>query len=288
MARILAPSQQVSFRGIVCDFGEVEHLKRVMSPTLNCAPAFHWALFEALSLAKDVTDAAVPHDDIRFVMNLYHTIARTLGVWTYTHIGHEWQREDFLRSCPEAVEACDMLALEALVNVACCAVKAGDVKELDEASNAISTTRQRRKEEGRSKECIPSELEALCDNVMLWKVLYCYAPDEMPTVSVREVVNFLARPGRERHGAHDTDVLLRQPDQEALLTRKHLPLDQCSAFQLPLPSTSYHKALLEQERFRGWLDMDLLRSLDEGMKTHINNQQKQYGIKVTAFDELLQ
>jgi hypothetical protein len=40
MARILAPSQSVSFKGIVCDFREVEHLKRVMSPTLNCAPAF--------------------------------------------------------------------------------------------------------------------------------------------------------------------------------------------------------------------------------------------------------
>lgn len=69
MARILAPSQTVSFKGIVCDFRQVEHLKRVMSPTLNCAPAFQWALFEALSLAKDVADAAVPHDDIRFVMN---------------------------------------------------------------------------------------------------------------------------------------------------------------------------------------------------------------------------
>ena len=137
MARILAPSQNVSFRGIVCDFRGVEHLKRVMSPTLNCATAFQWAIFEALSLAKDVADAAVPHDDIRFVMNLYHTVARTLGVWTYTHIGYQWQRQDFLRSCPEAVEACDMLALEALANVACCAVKARDVKTLNEASNAI-------------------------------------------------------------------------------------------------------------------------------------------------------
>ena len=135
-------------------------------------------------------------------------------------------------------------------------------------------------------ECIPSELEALSDNVMLWKILYCYQPDETPTV--RNMVTFLARPGRERHPVHDSEVLLCQPDQEALLTPKHLPLDQCSAFQLPLPNTSYHKALLEQERFRGWFDMDLLRSLDKGMKTHINNQQKHYGLKLTAFDELLQ
>jgi hypothetical protein len=131
---------------------------------------------------------------------------------------------------------------------------------------------QRRKDEGRSKECIPSEFEALCDNVMLWKILYCYTPDEMPTVRV--MVLFLARHSRERHQVHDFEVLLRQSDQEALLTPKHLPLDQCSALKPPLPNTSYHKALLEQERFRGWFDMDLLRSLDNGRETHINNQKK--------------
>jgi hypothetical protein len=33
--------------------------------------------------------------------------------------------------------------------------------------------------------------------------------------------------------------------------------------------------------------MDLLRSLPQDLKKEINQQQKQYGIKVTAFDELL-
>ena len=97
-------------------------------------------------------------------------------------------------------------------------------------------------------------------------------------------------PGRERHQDHDIERLLRQPDQEAVLTPKLLPLDQCSAFQLPLPSTSYHKALLEpqKKRFKGWIDMDLIRSLNEGMKQNVNNQQRYWKIKVTDFDELLQ
>ena len=286
MARILAPSQRVSFKGIVCDFEKVESLKQTMSPTLTCFPAFKWGFFEALSTAKDVADAAVPHDAIQFVMNLYHTVARTIGELTFTHTENQYQRQSFLITCPEAVEACDMLALEALVNVACCAVKARDTKELDEASDAIFMSKQRRKREGRDMGCIPSELKALCDNVMLWKILYCGKQPEMPTV--RQMVNYLALPGRGNHQAHDSEVLLRQPDQEAVLTSEHLPLYQCSAFRLPLPSTNYHKALLKQERFKGWLDMDLLRSLDQGMKKHINDLQKQYGIKVTAFDELLQ
>ena len=286
MARILASSQRVSFKGIVCDLEKVESLKQTMSPTLTCFPALKWAFFEALSIAKDVADAAVLHDAIRFVMNLYHTIARTIGVLTYTHAENQYQRQGFLITCPEAVEACDMLALEALVNVACCAVKARDAKELDEASDAIFKSMQRRKREGRNMGCIPSELKALCDNVMLWKILYCGKQGEMPTV--RQMVNYLALPGRGHHQAHDSEVLLRHPDQEAVLSSEHLPLYQCSAFRLPLPSTNYHKALLKQERFKGWLDMDLLRSLDQGLKKHINDLQKHYGIKVTAFDELLQ
>jgi hypothetical protein len=63
---------------------------------------------------------------------------------------------------------------------------------------------------------------------------------------------------------------------------------QCSAFQLPVLLTSLHKPLLEQDRFKGWLDLDLLHSLHEGQKKDINNLQKQFRIKVTAFDELLQ
>ena len=55
-------------------------MKQVMSPTLVCYSAFKWAFLEALSLAKDVADAAVPHDDIKFVMNLYRTTTLTLGV----------------------------------------------------------------------------------------------------------------------------------------------------------------------------------------------------------------
>jgi len=34
--------------------------------------------------------------------------------------------------------------------------------------------------------------------------------------------------------------------------------------------------------------MDIIRSLPDSMKKQINQQQTKYGIKLTAFDELLQ
>lgn len=130
MARILAPSQRVSFKGIVCDLQEVERLKETMSPTLNCFQASKWAFFEGSSLAKDLADTAVSHDDIDFVLSLYHLIAVTLGVCAFTHLAVQSDRRIFLYSCPEAAEACDILILEAWVNVACCAVKAKDMQLL--------------------------------------------------------------------------------------------------------------------------------------------------------------
>lgn len=286
MARILAPSQRVVLKGIVCDLEQVERQKQIMSPTLICYPAFKRAFFEAMSLAKDVVDAAVPYDDISFVMNLYHTIAVTLAVCTYTHFLDQGQRQAFLFTCPETAEACDILKLEALVDKACCAVKARDIKELREASDGIQQSMTRRKAEHRSQEVIPPQLKAHCDSVMLWRKLYFGEECDMPTV--RDAVQDLTVFGHGPHQVHDSEILLRHADQEAVLTRKHLPLDQCSAFQLPLPNISQHGALLKQERFRGWLDMGLLRSLPSGLKKQINQQQEQYGIKVTGFDELLQ
>jgi len=91
MARILCPSQRVTFKGIVCDIPQVERLKQIMSPSLDCGPAFKWAFFEAMSMAKDVADGAVPYDDIKFVMNLYHTLSLTLLVSTYDDA--KWPRK---------------------------------------------------------------------------------------------------------------------------------------------------------------------------------------------------
>jgi hypothetical protein len=287
MARILCSSQRVTFKGIVCDFPQVERLKQIMSPSLSCDPALKWAFFEALSMAKDVADAAVPYDDIKFVMNLFHKISLTLLVCTYTLNDGPAQvaeRRRFLSACPEVAEACDILLLEACVNVAFCAMKARDITVLLEASNDINKSIQRRAAEGGSWD-VPPELELHFYSIMLWKCLYCDVQSAMPTV--RAVAYHLKNYESGPHQTHDSEILSRHPDQGALVTREHLPFEQCSAVQLPLPSLSCHKALMVlQDRFKGWLDMDIIRSLDEGMKKNINSQQKCFRIKVTDFDEL--
>jgi hypothetical protein len=286
MARILAPSQRVSFEGIVFDIQEVERFKQTMSPTLNCIRAFKWTFFEAMSLAKDVADAVLLHDDIEYVMTLYHTIALTLGVFSFIQESLPGQRQAFFAACPEAAEASDILALEALVNAGCSAAKVKDGKVLLQVGEGIQAYMRRRAEENRSWENIPPQLERLCYSVMMWKNLYCGVEGHKATI--REVVEYLTSSTRHPHLAHDASILSRHPDQGALVTRKHLPFNKCSAFQLPLPRTAFHNPLLEQykERFKGWLDLDLLRSLAERQKQDINNLQMRYRIRVTAFDEL--
>lgn len=229
MARILAPSQRVFFKGIVCDFQEVEDLKQAMSPTLNCFPAFQWAFFEALSLAKTVADAAVPHDDIRFMMRLYFHIALTLATFTYTDADNRMmQRRNFRITCPETVEGCDILGLEALVNTACCAVKMGDYSILREAGDRVQAAMKRIAAENGSLKNIPPQLRRLCYSAMMWKNLYCGTNGYQATV--REVVEYLAGSERHPHLAHDSEILLRQPDQEAVATREHLQFNQWRAF----------------------------------------------------------
>lgn len=255
-----------------------------MSPSLNCFSAYKWTFFKAMSLATDVAKAATLNDDIRFVMNLYHRIARTIETLTYTHDTDRVERQGVLMASPEAVEACEILLLECFVNVACCAVKLRDGKALREACEGLRASMQRRSEEGREFRNIPKPLEGLCYSVVVWTKLYCGLDNTLP--AIKDMVTFWTSSDPEPHLAHDSEILLRCSNQTLEVIRRHLPLDQCSAFQLPLPGTPYHKALMEQDRFQGWLDMDLLRLLDDDMKKKVNDIQKYFRIKTTAFDEL--
>jgi hypothetical protein len=284
MACILAPSQRVSFSGNICDFQQVEHLKQLMSPSLSCVPAYNWSRFKTLSLAKDVADATMHLDDIEFTMKLYKILEIAVAVSTHTLRKDATKYRIFLAVSPEASDACDILRLETLVSVACCAIKKRDIGVLRGAGDHIRQVYVRRAEESAERNDIPPELGAHCCSVILWFHLYSGQP--LWDQTIKDAVERLARPGHSHHQVHDSKILLRQPDQEVLVTSEHLPIGQCSAFQLPVPTTSFHKALKEEERFEGWLDKDLLRALDGGMKNNINAQQRMFGIKVTAFEEL--
>lgn len=121
--------------------------------------------------------------------------------------GRQRQRQDFLMACPEIAEACDILALEALVNAGCCAAKARDGKVLREVGEGIQAYIKRRAEENRSWDNIPPQLARHCYSVMMWKKLYCGADGHKATI--REVVEYLTSSDRHPHLVHDAEILLR-------------------------------------------------------------------------------
>lgn len=173
------------------------------------------------------------------------------------------------------------------MSVACCAIKVQQIDVLSMAAESIRDSFHRiAAERAENLDKIPAQLKAYCYSVLLWQHLHRSTVPNRPTI--RTMINHLSVPGHGLHQVHDIEILSRQPDQDPIATLEHLPLEECSAYQLPVPSMSFHKALMEQEKFKDWLDMDPLRSLSEGLKEKIHKQQKQYGIKVTAFDEILQ
>jgi hypothetical protein len=125
MVAILAPSQRVQFTGNICDFAQIEQLKQTMSPSLICLPAYKWALFQTLSQAKDVANAAAQHDDVRFVLEMHKNIVDAILDLTWR--GDPVYRRHLFNSFPEFAVACSVLELEALVIIACGMVKLGEM-----------------------------------------------------------------------------------------------------------------------------------------------------------------
>lgn len=103
MASILAPSQRVRFTGNICDSQQIEHLSRVMSPSLVCLAASKWALFQVLVQAKTIAEIASENDDIGFVQSLHLSIAQRSSKATFKHIPVE--RKFFSTTFPETTEA---------------------------------------------------------------------------------------------------------------------------------------------------------------------------------------
>lgn len=225
-----------------------------MSPGLVCLSAYSWAFFEALSLAKDVADAAVRYDDIEFAMHLLIMVSTTIEAFTHTYEDGAANRQAFLLEASAAAEACEILRLEVMVSVACCAIKVQQIDMLFMAAEAIRDSFHRTAAEDASNlDKIPAQLKAYCYSVLLWQQLHRRTLAYEPTIG--KMIHHLSVPGHGWHQVHDIEILSRQPDQDAIATPEHLPLEECSAYQLPIPSMSFHKTLMEQEKFKGWLDM---------------------------------
>jgi hypothetical protein len=91
------------------------------------------------------------------------------------------------------------------------------------------------------------------------------------------------------HQAHDLALLESLPQQKAILTTENMPFEKSSAWQLPIPCTSFYKSMPGFEStssFRGWLDIKLLRSLDDEKKQILKMLQKASQTEITDVDQL--
>lgn len=80
LAAIIGKSQMVTFTGPVCYYQQIAYLKKRMGPSLVCQNAVQWHSFEQCEVVKEVTDAAVKHDELELVVQLYRIIAGILSI----------------------------------------------------------------------------------------------------------------------------------------------------------------------------------------------------------------
>lgn len=80
LAAIIGKSQMVTFTGPVCYYQQIAYLKKRMGPSLVCQNAVQWHSFEQCEVVKEVADAAVKHDELELVVQLYRIVAGILSI----------------------------------------------------------------------------------------------------------------------------------------------------------------------------------------------------------------
>jgi hypothetical protein len=89
--------------------------------------------------------------------------------------------------------------------------------------------------------------------------------------------------------AHDYEIVSRHPDQEAIFSAEHLPLDHCAAVCLPFTTSSFYKTVegaMQEGHYEGWHDAKFLGALPSGFKEDIRAAQSNFGLQMTDFTQL--
>ena len=282
LAVIISPSQRVVFTGNILDEAQTKATERIMSPTLTYLAAKWWSTLGCLILAKDVADACIEHDDICMVILQYTRIEYEINRLLEEHSQANLE--------PALVAALRILSLEIITNVLIIRLKRGLIRNFVDGFEKMCWNVEKTSEELGESLKVPDGLQAYIDNLRLMFDLYRPIASLRPgTRTVRDAVNSLTQGEPGPHQIHDAQILKRHINQDEIITSKHLPLNECSAVQLPFPGTAFYKSIAsmkEQNRCRGWLDMHLVNALNDDQKQSIIRLQKRHGMKVTNFDEL--
>jgi hypothetical protein len=283
-ASLIAAGQRVTFKGKICDEVQTRDLKRIMGPGILSPSAQHYNAAEMMIKAKCVTDAALEQDDLSFALGLCR-LCMDCSLGTVS--------DKVMQSDPQIMSAMFITYLEVMVNIACCMLKLGRYTECALFAQRIGSTLMCVKHDLGDSWEMPLGIEAYCFSISMWCMLsgelnLGINPSDMETVG--STVGALAKFARQhQHQALDYETLKRYHDQEAKLTKEVLPLCERSLYKLPFHgTTSYGTEVLStlRGRFRGWQDIDLLRSLNHDQKQQINSLQKWYHLEVTDFDQL--
>lgn len=286
LTSIVGPGQRVTFTGKICKPQEVQQLKRIMSPSLVCLTTLCWRSLETLMMGKDIGDACYEHEDLDYVLPLYTTISMNLDRLVEPGRMHD----QIMRILPKMIGTMHVFNIDLKINIAIGYLKLANIPTFIVTSDyVIQSWRDTHQEAGDVP--IPSGIVAYFTSILLWRRLYehRYNGRRHEKITVRQMVRKLAALELGSHQAHDYEILKRVPDQEAILSEEHLPLDQCSATQLPFPVISYYKEgenLMQRGHFKGMQDEELIRSLDPDAKKAINEEQSKHGWDVTAFDQV--
>ena len=282
LAFIISPSQRVVFTGKIGDEAHIKATERIMSPTLAYPAAKWWSTLGRLSMAKDVADACVDHDDICMVILQYSYIEYEIDGLLEEHSQANLE--------PALVDALRTFRLEIMTNVLVSKLKRGLISQFIDGFDRMCWYVEETSEELGESWKVPDGLQAYIDNLRLMFDLCRPIASLRPgTRTVKDAVNSLIQGEPGPHQIHDAQILKRHTNQDEMMTLQHLPLSECSAVQLPFPGTSFYKSIAsmkERTRCRGWLDMQLVRALTEDQKQSIIDLQKRHGMEVTNFDQL--
>lgn len=286
LAVVIAPSQRVVFSGNVQDVLHTENLKRTMSPTLVCETAVLWSHFEGLVMAKHATDLALEHDHIGFLIVQYMTLEEL----SLKFIERDETHREVWSNHPELFEAIHVFHFELLITIACAKLKLPDFNAFFESVKGIGEYYKKMDVMFNVSHIIPTGLQAYHDSIRFWWYHYA-SQDIVEKMSVELSVAKLQHTAGH-HGPHQTHALaLLQSlsDQKALLTAEIMPFEKTSVWQLPIPCTSFYKSVpgFEQSTsFKGWLDINLPRSLDDKKKHALRVLQMASQSEVMDIDQL--
>jgi hypothetical protein len=298
LASVISMSQEVSFGGAVCNKEQVEHLRRVMGPSLVCQNAIFWSIYEECKLAKEVADATVEHDDLGFTIRLYRAILSKFHTKLLNFTAGVRATLLAISRDDEILKAIDIFTVEFLITIALGELKLGHIDAFVESFLRMQEILIRWDIKiGTHGAPVVTEgiLDRIYSAVMYY---YLYAPreesDHDPDDSIAAWATKI--PLSERTDkklwprlTHDLEIVMRHPDQTVDFTAEHLPLDQCANSCLPFTPTSFYKTLegaMQRTHYKGWQDVEFLRALSSNAKRQVRATQELYELEVTDFTQL--